>query len=278
MDSNAITQATCKTGCVFHGRGVESFDTKLTTAGLPSLLALVETQLRKRGRCRLLEIGCAEGRLLLDLLEEFGARVELHGTNYDKYPATFGADPLPRTNEHYRIMPAARLRILPKPRIHSADLQDMSAFPVRDFDFVVSQAVVPHIPDKLRALDHSAALLAPHGMFLHELDSGDLPPLDFLDTDLPRLTVATERGRVSAREYLQQCGVEVRTCKPRGIAGYLAVFHEQSGALRSSLPLDADATRELTSVATGYGPYRVWGVHSVYRSADVNVAPLTSRA
>jgi SAM-dependent methyltransferase len=175
-------------------------------------------------------MGCGEGRLLLELLERFGAHVEIHGLNHPKWPVMFGSEPLLRSNEHYRVMSAARLRSLPLPTIHAADVQDLSAFPVRDFDLIFSQAVLPHVADKARALEYSAQLLAPDGIFAHELDRIDLPPLDFLDTDLPRFTIYEGRARISTTDYLRSSGIELLHCSRKGFPGTLAVYRNPKAA------------------------------------------------
>jgi len=113
-------------GCPFHGRGRASFNRLLVPAGLPSLQDRIAERLRDRPRVRLLEIGCGEGRLLLDL----------HGVNASDWPVLGRAGSLPRVNAHYRAMLPERLRSLPLPRIHAADAQDLSGFPHRDFGFV----------------------------------------------------------------------------------------------------------------------------------------------
>ena len=266
----APAQLRYASSCKFQGRGVKPLDEKLISAGLPDLGTLIEQRLSTHGRCKLLETGCGEGRLLLELLDKFGARVELHGINHPDWPMVAGDSPLHATNEHYEIIHPSRLLSLPLPSLHAADVQDLSAFPVRDFDFIVSQAVLPHVPDKARALEQTALLLAPDGLFAHELDCIDLPPLDFLDTNLPRFTIYRGASRVSASEHLRAAGVAIMSCQrtaTKGV-GLLAVYRSAAQPLRLGLELDRSSTLQLHSIAACDGPLRLWGVRSVYRIAE----------
>ena len=61
-----------------------------------------------------------------------------------------------RTNEHYQILRPLRLLALGLPTIHAADVERLEAFPARNFDLIVSQAVIPHVVDKARALEQTA--------------------------------------------------------------------------------------------------------------------------
>jgi SAM-dependent methyltransferase len=181
-------------GCKYHGRGVEHLDSKLASAGLPDVTTLIEKCLERKGHCKVLETGCGEGRLLLELLHRFGTRIELHGSNVGDWPVMFGKNPLQRSNEHYHVMPVERLRTLPPPTIHTADVQELSAFPVRDFDFIFSQAMMQHVPDKARGLEQSATLLSSDGMFVHELDRSIFSTLTCPDS---RSTLAPRAFRPS---------------------------------------------------------------------------------
>jgi SAM-dependent methyltransferase len=257
-----------ETSCRFQGRGVKPLDAKLTSAGLPRLAALIEQRLSTHGRCKLLETGCGEGRLLLELLDQFGSRVELHGINHPDWPMIAGTSPLHRTNEHYKIIHPLRLLTLPLPTLHAADVQELRAFPQRDFDLIVSQAVLPHVPDKARALEQTAELLAADGMFVHELDCVDLPALDALDTDLPRLSIYRGTQRLSAGARLRAAGLDIVPCQPtraKGL-GLLAVYHPALRPLRFGLELASSL--QLESSSTCDVSLRPWGVHSVYRIAE----------
>lgn len=265
--------------CRFQARGIEPFDAKLTSAGLPDLCTLIERRLQSAGRCKLLEVGCGEGRLLLELAARFGMRVELHGINHPEWPMIAGDSPLHETNARYSVLPPALLRTLPLPVLHAADIQDLRGFYERDFDLVLSQAVLPHVPDKARALEQSAALLKPQGLFVHELDCVDLPPLDFLDADLPRFTIYRGRDgarldaatrRISTRKRLRDAGIELLSCQRTGSknAGILAVHRRTTTAVQLGLTLDRPSTLELSSLTGCDGKLRAWGVRSVYQTPD----------
>lgn len=215
----------------------------------------------------MLEIGCGEGRLLLDLLGRFEGGVELHGINHERWPVVTGARGLRATNARYRILPPETSRRLPSPTIHLADAQNLSRFPARDFDFVVSQVVLAHVARKDKVLEESARLLAPDGVFLHEIDHlGEHP--DFMDADLPRFTIYEGGAKISTTAYLASHGIEVRIGRAAGPAIALATFRKGNGALDLGLRLDESSTIVLKSVVTLDPEAHLWGVRSVYQTGE----------
>jgi SAM-dependent methyltransferase len=176
-----------------------------------------------------------------------------------------GTRGLEATNARYRILPPEQLRSF-RPTVHLADVQDLSRFPLRGLDLVVSQVVLAHVARKDRALEESARLLAPGGTFLHEIDHLDAERPDSVDADLPRFAIYEDGARISTRAYLQRHGIEIRIGKAAGPEVVLAIFRKGDGELDLGLQLDAKSTIVLRSLVTSDPEARLWGVRSVYRT------------
>jgi SAM-dependent methyltransferase len=150
--------------------------------------------------------------------------------------------------------------------VHLADVQDLARFPVRELDLVVSQVVLAHVARKDRALEESARLLAPDGVFLHEIDHLEAESPDFTEADLPRFAIYEQGARISTRTYLERHGIETRIGKAAGPEVVLAIFHKGAGELNLGLHFDGRSTIVLKSLVTSDPEARPWGVRSVYRT------------
>lgn len=256
-------------GCEHTGRGLDRYEGVLRVAGLPSLVEQVAA-LSGRGRpVKVLEIGCGEGRLLLELLARVQGPVELHGVNHPSWPVAAEGRALRETNERYRVLAPDELKRRGMPRLHLADAQDLSAFPVKDFDLVVSQVVLPHVLRKDRVLEQSARLLAPGGTFLHELDHRDGREPAWLGADLPRFVVRTGDVSEATSPRLRRSGIEVRFGRSDTYEVALAVFRAGDGPGGRALDLDLDLEERDTEVLRerkDLDPAHRWGVRSVFRA------------
>ena len=252
-------------GCWHHNRGLERFDRVLSAAALETLTDRIAERIAARGKATLLEIGCGEGRLLLDLLARFEDRIELHGINHERWPVIRNARALHASNVRYRVLPPPRLQQLGPPTVHLADGEDLSRFPIRDFDFVVSQVVLAHVARKDRVLEESARLLAPGGVFLHQIDHFDREVVDPGTADLPRFTIYDHEAPISTTVYLERHGIRVRLAKTAGFTTAVAEFRKDDSNLDLGLRFDEAATNDSRSLVTLASKPRLWGVRSVYR-------------
>jgi SAM-dependent methyltransferase len=244
----------------YTGRGLAHFEAVLRAAGMASLEGRIDERRRREGRVRLLEIGCGEGRLLLDLRARFGADVHLAGVNSPAWPVAREAGDLVAANERARVLPAERL-LAALPDVRLADAEDLHDFGDGSFDLVVSQVVLPHVADKARVLEESARVLAEDGTFLHQVDSlarGDPPG------DLPRLGVEGGAAGLSAEAWLAARGVRLHRTSGRERDAVIATWTRAGAPLDLGLALDRAATRGLKGAA-GLSRERAWGVRSVYR-------------
>lgn len=234
-----------------HSRGLDRFDQVLRSAGLEALSDLLASRVKSATRVRVLEIGCGEGRLLLDLHDRFGPPLELHGINDPGWSVAL--DP-----RHHNLKA--------KPVIHSADAQDLRSLNAPSFDVIVSQVVVPHIRLKDRVLEESARLLSVGGLFLHDIDHRDPVAVEEGGPDLPRWTILRGGVRISSIEYLKCCGVEVACGRSTEHENMIAMYRRKRGhRLQLGLLNDARRTVVLKTLPARLDGRRRWGVRTVSR-------------
>ena len=250
-----------------HNRGLARFDPVVVAGGLPSLTEQVAERLTRSPRARLLEIGCGEGRLLLDLHARFGDAIELQGVNAMDWPVIGQDHELLETNARYQVMPEEALRRARfPPRIRLADAQDLKGFRARQFDFVVSQVTLPHIARKDRVLEESARLLVAGGVFIHELDQLDGAAVELSGRDLPRLMLLRGSAPISTTAYLKKQGLRLHLAKRRDKPDCVFVFYRRaSKPLRLRLRFDAALTVVLKRPGRSIAGASLWGVRSAYR-------------
>jgi len=163
-------------------RGLDGFDRRFGAGEVERAVARGAP-----GPRRVLEIGCGEGRALLELRHRFPS-AELHGVNKEPWQAMQGSESLPDVATFHRLFTAAQLRQLTLPTIHFLDAQCLP-FADASFDVVISQGAIHYAARKDRVIEEAWRVLAPGGeAFLH-LDSR-LPPMpECLAEPTPRFVV-----------------------------------------------------------------------------------------
>src|SRR6185369_7187179 len=88
-----------------RARSIADYDAKF---GAGTIVGAVSSRLAAGGETRLLEIGCGEGRVLMELCKAFPA-VALHGINLEPWEEMQGSPSLLKTAAHYGIFEPAQL-------------------------------------------------------------------------------------------------------------------------------------------------------------------------
>ena len=252
-----------------HNRGLARFDRILRAASVETLSERIRARLKRVRRLRLLEIGCGEGRLILDLLKSFGSAIELHGVNHPAWPVIADLVGLQATNARYRVLAARSLGTAdPAPRIHLAEAEDLGRFESGSFDFVVSQVALPHIRRKDRVLEESARLLKYGGVFIHDIDHLDAPAVAIGGHDLPRFVITRPNGAISTGAFLESHKVSLtrgRESSSKDV-NIIAIHRRRGDPLRLRLRLDESATMVLRTLPRHVDGKQPWGVRSVFRA------------
>ena len=244
--------------------------------GPEAVLAAIESALSSGGsEARLLEIGCGEGRVMLELAQAFPA-LEIHGINKRPWPAMTGSDSLREAAVHYGILEQHEMDSLRWPEVHfqnAEQLQFADAF----FDVIVSQVAVPHMHRKNLVLEEAWRVLKPGGRALLEVDAWNPKMPRSHQCATPRFVVQ-EQGRLTSlhdivQEQAEQ-GFAIRMQSTGKSIRRISVLMEKNRPepLRLGLILDSAASIGLASlrpqnaVHSAQSPF--WGFKSVYRRAD----------
>jgi len=136
---------------------------------------------------RLLEVGCGEGRVLMELRKLFPS-IEIHGINKKPWPAMQGQKSLIATGMNYRIFTKEEAERVALPIPHFYDAAQLR-FPDRYFDVVISQVSIYQVKRKDLLLQEVWRVLKKGAKaFLHMDSMCDGYP-DFLNQETPRFVI-----------------------------------------------------------------------------------------
>src|SRR3989338_28552 len=172
---------------------------------------LIRKALSKHKNVRVLEIGCGEGRVLMELQKSFPT-IELHGINRKPWAAMRGTVSLKRTATYYQILTNAELKKVSLPKIHFYDAKKLQ-FPSNSFDLIISQVAIQYVARKDLLLEEAWRTLKLGGKALLNIDGrvGKIP--DFLDFETPRFIMYKKRRIYSVKSLirsLQKKGYDIR--------------------------------------------------------------------
>jgi SAM-dependent methyltransferase len=189
-----------KRGHFSRSRSLADFNRKFNG---PVVQETLEAAFSVGEEVRALEIGCGEGRVLMEILKLFPDS-ELHGINKKPWPAMKGSQSLPRTAAHYHIFTPAQLRGLRLPQMHFYDASHLD-FPDNYFDLVISQVAVQYVARKdlllqevWRTLKHGASA------YIH-IDSRQENYPDFLQMPCPRFVIYDGKKVCTIRQLAGSC-------------------------------------------------------------------------
>jgi SAM-dependent methyltransferase len=232
----------------------------------------IQDLLKSGNHVRVLEVGCGEGRVLMELRKIFPA-IELHGINKEPWPAMRGSKSLLRTGLLYRIFTRREMRQVELPGVTFGDARKIG-FPDDYFDLVISQVSVPFVERKDLLLEEVWRVLRPGGMALLHLDH--VPPVkpDFFLTETPRFLIYSDRrlvgfadhaARYKAAGYFLECKTRERA--PEGSWTILEMRKTQGDLLNLGLSFDALSSFRLELLAEeNPAPGCYYGYRSVYSS------------
>ena len=146
-----------------------------------------------RGNVRVLEIGCGEGRVLMELRKLF-PDIELHGINKKPWQAMKGASSLRGTATRYKIFKPNDLKNVRLPKIHFCNARKLD-FKDNYFDLVISQVSVQYVDRKDWLLEEVWRVLKKDGQAFLHIDTRPANLPDFLDFETPRFIIY-KKGKV----------------------------------------------------------------------------------
>jgi len=259
-----------------RGRGLESFQRRFPEH---SVEAWIESRLAAGTTgepVRVLELGCGEGRVLLELKKRFPS-IEVHGLNREPWPAMRGPKSVEKQALRRGILDRAAIAEFGLPEVHFHDASDLQ-FEDDTFDLILSQVAIPHMDRKDRVLTESWRVLKRGGLALLDMDTREPDPPDLLETEMPRFLVYDGDQRVSRDTWLEGLrsrGVEITVREtesernPGKVRVGFAFIKSFDEPLDLRLEFDAVSSFRLSPLrrATNGDPRRspYWGFRCVYQ-------------
>jgi len=173
-----------KRGSFSRSRNLSDFNLKLVNDTLEDC---IRTSLMMGEQGKILEIGCGEGRVTLELAKLF-PDIEIHGINKRPWRAMKGQQSLRAAARYYKIFREGELRRATLPTVHFCSAESLP-FEDNQFNLVYSQVSIYQIPKKDRVIEEVWRVLKPLGSAYIEIDSSRPSDPDFMHVKTPRFVI-----------------------------------------------------------------------------------------
>lgn len=187
-----------KRGRFSRTRDLAAFNKKFS----PNILEkTIKSKLKNNQKVNVLEIGCGEGRVLMQLRKLF-PNIELHGINKKPWIAMRGSSSLKTTGTHYKIFTPSEVKKVKLPTIHFTDAKKLK-FKDKYFDLIYSQVAIQYVDRKDQLLEEVWRVLKPGGKAFLNIDARTENVPDFLDFTTPRFIIYKDNKIYPLKSFIK---------------------------------------------------------------------------
>ena len=188
-----------KRGHFSRSRSLNDFNAKFSKN-------IIESTIRKKrlsgNKIRVLEIGCGEGRVLMELKKLF-PNIELYGINKKPWDVMQCSESLKETALHYKIFKNEELKNINLPKIYFYDAKKLK-FKDDFFDIIISQVSIQYIDRKDILLEEVWRVLKTKGIAFLNVDSRNFIVPDFLYQESPRFVVYEKNKVIPLKTFVKK--------------------------------------------------------------------------
>lgn len=186
-----------KRGHFSRSRSLEDFNKKF---GENIVENTINEAIIKEKNVRILEIGCGEGRVLMQIRKLF-PDIEIYGINRKPWIAMKGSKSLKRTAIFYKIFNRNEIKNVNLPEIHFYNAKKLH-FKENYFDLVISQVSIQYVDRKDLLIEEVWRVLKKDGIAFLNVDvhQNNLP--DFLNYKTPRFIIYKNKKIYPLKELI----------------------------------------------------------------------------
>ncbi|MFA5931380.1 MAG: class I SAM-dependent methyltransferase [archaeon] len=185
-------------GEITRSRGVKEFGDRF---GKTTLTKLIMSMGESNKKVRLLEIGCGEGKLLVELAKAF-PNIEIHGINNKANHIIRNSNSLITTALYYKIFTQKDIQTIHLPKLAFYNAEKIR-FPNSFFDIIVSQVSIQFIKRKDKVIEEVWRCLKIGGIALLNIDNYSSKYPKTLQKYQPRFIVLHNNKPLSLKKFLQ---------------------------------------------------------------------------
>ena len=183
-------------GSFSRSRDLATFNKKFKNTPLETVIA---NKLSKNKTLKVLEVGCGEGRVLMQLKKMFPT-VQFFGINKKPWSAMRGTQDLKKTAKFYKIFNNKELKSLKLPQIYFYDAEKLK-FATNSIDVMYSQVSIPYIARKDLFFEEAWRVLKLGGVALLHFSTKQPSMPKFLTGDSHVFVIRKKEKLVSLNKF-----------------------------------------------------------------------------